>query len=121
LVLAVQLFIRRWIKEGGIRAIRTLSGKYRIPGSELGRLLSGSGVADKEIRVVVYARVSSSDQRGNLEGQMQCLMQYCSAKGYRVVDVLSDVAGGVDAERRGLLKLFSYVVSQQIDVAVITV
>jgi len=48
------------------------------------------------------------------------LTQYCSAKGYRVVDVLSDVASGLETNRRGLMKLFNYVVNRQVDVVVVT-
>jgi len=112
--------LRRWIKEGRIRAIQTLGGKYRIPESEVRRLLSGSGVVSKEVRAVIYARVSSSDQRSDLERQIQHLTQYCSAKGYRVIDVLNDVASGLNTERRGLLKLVNYVVNRQVDVVVVT-
>jgi len=110
--------LRRWIKEGRIRAVQTLGGKYRIPESEVRRLLSGA--VGGETRAVIYARVSSSDQRSDLERQIQYLTQYCTAKGYRVVDVLSDTASGLNTERRGLLKLFNYVVNRQVDVVVIT-
>jgi len=109
--------LRRWIKEGRIRAIQTVGGKYRIPESEVKRLLSG--VKGKEVRAIIYARVSSSDQKTDLERQVQYLTQYCSAKGYRVVDVLSDVASGLSTERRGLLKLFDYAVNRQVDVVVV--
>jgi len=37
-----------------------------------------------------------------------------------VVDVLSDVANGLNTERRGLLKLFNHVVNRQKDVVVVT-
>jgi len=47
-------------------------------------------------------------------------MQYCSAKGYRVVDVLNDVASGLKTNRRGLMKLFNYVINKQVDVVAIT-
>jgi len=110
--------LRRWIKEGRVRAIQTVGGKYRIPESEVKRLLSG--VVSKEVRAIIYARVSSNDQRSDLERQVQYLTQYCLAKGYKVVDVLSDVASGLNTERRGLLKLFNYVVNRQIDVVVVT-
>jgi len=110
--------LRRWIKEGRIRAVQTIGGKYRIPESEVRRLLSG--VVGGEIRAIIYARVSSSDQRSDLERQIRYLMQYCTAKGYRVVDVLSDTASGLSTERRGLLKLFNYVVNRQVDVVVVT-
>ncbi|MEM4970822.1 MAG: IS607 family transposase, partial [Sulfolobales archaeon] len=109
--------LRRWIKEGRVRAVRTVGGKYRIPESEIRRLLSG--VETKEIRAVIYARVSSSDQKGDLERQIEYLTQYCSAKGYRVVDVLSDVASGLKTNRRGLLKLLDYIVNRHVDVVVV--
>jgi len=38
-------------------------------------------------------------------------MQYYSAKGYGVVDDLSDTASGLNTEWRGLLKPFNYVVN----------
>jgi len=110
--------LRRWIKEGKIRAIQTIGGKYRIPESEVKRLLSG--VIGKEVRAVIYARVSSSEQKTDLERQVQYLTQYCSAKGYRVVDILSDVASGLNTERKSLLKLFDYAVNRQVDVVVVT-
>jgi len=110
--------LRRWIKEGKIRAVQTLGGKYRIPESEVKRILSG--VEAREIRAAIYARVSSSDQKSDLERQIQHLTQYCSAKGYRVVDVLSDVTSGLKTNRRGLQKLFNYIVNKQVDVVVVT-
>jgi putative resolvase len=110
--------LRRWIKEGKVRAVRTIGGKYRIPESEVRRLLSG--IESKEVRAVIYARVSSSDQKTDLERQIQYLTQYCSAKGYKVIDVITDVASGLKTNRRGLLKLFNYVVNRQVDVVAIT-
>jgi excisionase family DNA binding protein len=110
--------LRRWIKEGKIKAVQTLGGKYRIPESEVKRLLSG--VEAREVKAIIYARVSSSDQKKDLERQTEYLTQYCSAKGYRVVDILSDVASGLKTNRKGLLKLFSYVANKQVDVVVVT-
>ncbi len=111
--------LKRWIYSGKIRAVKTPTGRWMIPESEIERIISGrEGV--KEIRAIIYARVSSSDQKGDLNRQIEYLTQYCSAKGYRVVDVLSDVASGLKTNRRGLHKLFNYVVNKQVDVIVIT-
>jgi excisionase family DNA binding protein len=111
--------LSRWVREGRIKAIRTAGGKYRIPESEVRRIAEGLPVS-REVRAIIYARVSSADQKSDLERQIQYLMQYCSSKGYRVVDVLSDVASGLKTDRRGLLKLFDYVVNRQVDVVVVT-
>jgi excisionase family DNA binding protein len=111
--------LSRWVREGRIRAIRTAGGVFRVPESEVRRIAEGLPIS-REVRAIVYARVSSADQKSDLERQIQHLTQYCSSKGYRVVDVLSDVASGLKTDRKGLLKLFDYVVNRQVDVVVVT-
>ena len=78
----------------------------------------------KGIRAVIYARVSSSDQKSDLERQAQYLTEYCASKGckegYKVINVLSDVASGLKTDRKGLLKLFNYAVNKQVDAVVVT-
>jgi excisionase family DNA binding protein len=110
---------KRWVSEGRIRVVRTPTGRIRVPYSEVVEILGGKP-SGGEVRAVIYARVSSSDQKSDLERQIQYLTQCCSSKGYRVVDVLSDVASGLKTDRRGLLKLFDYVVNRQVDVVVVT-
>ena len=110
--------LSRWVREGRIRAIRTAGGVFRVPESEVRRIAEGLPIS-REVRAIVYARVSSADQKSDLERQVQYLIQYCSSKGYRVVDVLSDVASGLKTDRRGLLELFDYVVNRQVDVIVV--
>ncbi|NPA70894.1 MAG: recombinase family protein [Crenarchaeota archaeon] len=72
--------VKKWIKEGKIRAIRV--GRFwMIPESEIRRILSG--IKPSEVRAVIYARVSSHKQKkdGNLDRQVERLRSYCSAKG----------------------------------------
>jgi len=111
--------LSRWVREGRIRAVRTAGGVFRVPESEVRRVAEGLPIS-KEVRAVIYARVSSSDQKSDLERQVEYLTRYCSFKGYRVVDVLSDVASGLKTDRKGLLKLFNYVINRQVDVVVVT-
>jgi len=110
--------LARWVKEGKIRAIRTAGGKYRIPESEVRRIAEGLPISS-EVRAVIYARVSSPEQRGDLERQVQYLTQYCSSRGYKVVDVLSDIVSGLKADREGLMKLLDYVTNRQADIVVV--
>jgi putative resolvase len=112
--------LKQWVREGRVKVYRTATGRWRIPYSEIERILGLRQGRAGEIRATIYARVSSSDQKSYLDRQIQYLTQYCASKGYRVVDVLSDVASGLKTERRGLLKLFDYVVNRQVDVVVVT-
>ncbi|NPA98021.1 MAG: recombinase family protein, partial [Crenarchaeota archaeon] len=57
--------LKRWIYSGKIYAVRTPTGRWMIPESEIERIISGKEVA-KEVRAVIYARVSSSYQRKDL-------------------------------------------------------
>jgi excisionase family DNA binding protein len=58
--------LSRWVREGRIRAIRTAGGVFRVPESEVRRVAEGVPVS-KEVRAVIYARVSSADQKSDLE------------------------------------------------------
>jgi predicted site-specific integrase-resolvase len=64
--------------------------------------------------------VSSADQREDLERQMNYLTNYATAKGYKVVEVLKDIAGGLNTQRKGLLRLFKLVEGRSVDVVLIT-
>ncbi len=109
--------VRKWIKSGKLRAKRV--GKlWMIPESELKRFL---GEKPSEIRAVIYARVSSHKQKkdGNLDRQIERLRNYCSARGYKVVDVITDVGSGLKEDRSGLQKLFDMVEKHQVDAVVV--
>jgi len=106
----------RWIREGKIRVVTTEGGKYRIPYSEIKKYLERR----EETRAVIYARVSSADQKEDLERQINYLTNYATAKGYKVVEVLKDIASGLNTQRKGLLNLFKLVEERSIDVVLIT-
>ena len=72
-----KMTVLRWIKSGKLKAYR-IGKEYRVPESEVLRLLEGK-IPDK---VVIYARVSSRDQKEGLERQIEYLKNYCSSKGY---------------------------------------
>jgi len=109
--------VRKWIKSGKLRA-RRVGKLWMIPESELKRFL---GEKPSEVRAVIYARVSSHKQKkdGNLDRQIERLRSYCSAKGYKVIDVITDVASGLKENRSGLQKLFDIVERRQVDVVVV--
>jgi len=109
--------VRKWIRSGKLRAKR-IGKLWMIPESELKRFL---GEKPSEVRAVIYARVSSHKQKrdGNLDRQIERLRNYCSAKGYKVINVITDVASGLKEDRNGLQKLFNIVEKHQADVVVV--
>ena len=57
--------------------------------------------------VALYARVSSADQKEDLERQMQRLKDYAAAKGYHVTRTVSELASGLNDSRPKFLKLLT--------------
>jgi putative resolvase len=56
-------------------------------------------------QVAIYARVSSVENRSNLDTQAERLAAYCAARGYPVAQVVKDVGSGVNDARPKLLAL----------------
>ncbi|ASJ11694.1 IS607 family transposase [Thermococcus thioreducens] len=110
-----KMTVLRWIKSGKLKAHR-IGKEYRVPESEILRILEGK-LPDK---VVIYARVSSRDQKEDLERQVEYIKNYCSSKGYQVAKIITDVSSGLNENRRGLKQLFKLVESGEITKVVIT-
>lgn len=60
---------------------------------------------DGLVRVILYARVSSSENRKNLESQMNRLRGYAAAKGYLVIQEVQEVGSGLNDGRKKLNKI----------------
>lgn len=53
----------------------------------------------------IYARVSSAEDKNNLERQKQRLLDYCAAKGYTVDKAVTEIGSGLNDKRPKLEKL----------------
>ena len=60
------------------------------------------GESDSGVRAAIYARVSSAENKKNLEAQAERLVQYATAKGYQTVVVVKEVGSGLNDQRRKL-------------------
>ena len=64
---------------------------------------SRSGVVSAGVRTVLYARVSSSDQAGDLVRQAERLQGFARKQGWDVGEVVMETASGLNGKRRKLL------------------
>ena len=55
-----------------------------------------------EKRAVLYARVLSSENRANLEAQMERLKNYANAKGYKITNEVKEIGSGLNDNRKKL-------------------
>ena len=76
----------------------------------------------REVRVVLYARVSSyyQEQHGDLSRQLELLRKYAKKNGYRVIEEIKDRASGLKEDRKGIKRIFELAEKGLIDKVVVT-
>lgn len=109
--------LRRWEKEGKIASERTKGGQRRYPISVLEPNLKKTESQTK--LTVAYARVSSHDQKQDLQRQKQLLEMYCASKGW-TFELLADLGSGMNYNKKGLKKLILKILTGEIGRLVIT-
>ena len=68
------------------------------------------------LNVCIYARVSSSENKDNLERQKERLVSYCNTKGYKVSKIITEIGSGLNDERK---KLESILMDKSINLIVV--
>jgi len=108
--------LRRWDKKVLLKPdFRTKGGHRRYIWERL--LNKASKIARRSdfleqkppIPVVLYARVSSYQQKknGDFQRQIEFMKHYCKNKGYTVVKIYKDVGSGINENRRWLVSLLN--------------
>jgi putative resolvase len=100
--------IWRWIKDGKLDIERTETNRVLVVIDEKEEI--------KQKKVAIYARVSSSENKENLEKQKQRLLDYSAAKGYTVVNIITEVGSGLNDSRPKLEKLIT---DKNIDIIIV--
>ena len=103
--------LRKWDREGKIRCVRLSNNFRRVPESEINRIL---GVKNNRTSLI-YARVSSHDQKADLDRQIQKL-QTVSPESH----VVSDIRSGMKFNRKGFIELLELVEKDKVSAIYIT-
>lgn len=85
-----------WYKAGKLQGYQAESGTIIITEEEPPKTSQ---------KVAIYARVSSSEKKSNLDSQANRLYQYCLAKGYQVSHIVKEVGSGINDTRPKLIQL----------------
>ena len=106
--------LRRWDAEGRLVPERTVGGQRRYNVATL-----RPEVASGERVTLAYARVSSHDQRADLERQKAVLELYCARHGW-TYEIVSDLGSGMNYQKKGLKRLLEDIMSGRIGRLVVT-
>jgi predicted site-specific integrase-resolvase len=103
--------LSHWAKEKGI-LYRTawmmfnrgqIIGAYKLPTGTI--IVPNELTNNKKEHVITYARVSSSENKDNLESQSNRLIDYCNAKGWKTHENIKEIGSGLNDSRPKLIKL----------------
>jgi predicted site-specific integrase-resolvase len=106
--------LRKWEQTGELLPDRKSQGGTRFYDSS--KLLA---LGDTDSPTVCYARVSSHDQKADLERQHAMLEAYCAAKGWRS-EVIKDLGSGMNYHKKGLQLLLERILRKQMNRLVLT-
>jgi putative resolvase len=111
--------LRRWERSKKIEpAQRTAGGqrRYDITKLQPSRLLNAK---TQNLPTIAYARVSSHDQKDDLQRQAHMLEMYCSSQGWSY-EIIKDLGSGMNYHKRGLKDLLERIMNGQIGRLVLT-
>lgn len=81
-------------------------GQLPVPAEQLP---TGTVIVHAEVAapsgVALYARVSSADQKADLDRQLARLMEYAVAHKLPIIDAVKEVGSGMNGHRKGMLRL----------------
>jgi putative resolvase len=109
--------LRRWEAEGRLIPEHTAGGHRRYNLAKLKPELYRC--SSDERQTVAYARVSSHDQKKDLERQKQVLELYCAQQGW-TFKLISDLGSGMNYYKKGLKHLLNEILAGHIGRLVIT-
>jgi putative resolvase len=95
--------LQRWDKEGKLKAYRTPTDRRYYTHKQYVDYM-GDGNS-KHGKTVIYTRVSTSNQKDDLQNQVEFLKQYANAKGIIVDEIFEDIGSGLNYNRKKWNKL----------------
>lgn len=111
--------LQRWDREGILKANRTPTDRRYYTYDQY---LQFKGIkTEKDNRqTVIYARVSTRNQKEDLQNQVTFLRQFCNAKGMIVDQCIEEYGSGLNYNRKKWNQLLEEVMEQKIKTIVVT-
>ncbi len=107
--------LRRWEREGKLIPERTL-GNQRVYSKH--HLSSAKNLKTGKFphKIIVYCRVSSSGQKGDLISQVQAMEQFVLAQGVAITDSIQEIGGGLNFQRPKFLQIVRFAIQGEVKV-----
>ncbi len=109
--------LTKYVKEGLIKVEKLPNGRYEYDSDSVYSFLN----KDVKRKTYIYARVSTSKQKPDLNNQIELLKQFCFTNGYTISGIYSDVASGISFEKRNdFFKMLDDIIDNKVERVIIT-
>jgi len=109
--------LSKYVKEGIIKITVLPNGRYDYDSESVYAFLN----KDVQRKAVIYARVSTSKQKKDLQNQVDLLKNYAIMNGFQIGAVYQDVASGISFEKRKeFFEMLDSIICGQIATVLIT-
>jgi DNA binding domain, excisionase family len=107
--------LRNWDKEGKLKPTYVTENGYRYYSEDLlNKFRNIKNVNKIKKKNILYARVSTKNQKDDLNRQIDNLKQYAYSKGYSF-EIITDIGSGINYKKEGLLKMINLVECGKVD------
>lgn len=107
--------LRNWDKEGKLKPTYVTENGYRYYSEDLlNKFRNIKNVNKIKKKNILYARVSTKNQKDDLNRQIDNLKQYAYSKGYSF-EIITDIGSGINYKKEGLLKMINLVECGEVD------
>ena len=108
--------VRYWDNINFLKPVKISNTGYRYYSQkQVDKYLDNDNKNDK---VILYGRISTQEQKNDLERQIENLKIYAYSKGYSF-EVITDIGSGINYKNKGFIKLLELISHNQINRVVI--
>ncbi|MEE0451307.1 MULTISPECIES: IS607 family transposase [Peptacetobacter] len=111
--------LQRWDNDNKLKAYRTPTNRRYYTYEQYLKYTGKTDVNDKR-KIVIYTRVSTSNQKEDLKNQVEFLRQYANAKGIIVDEVIEDYGSGLNYNRKKWNKLIDECMENKVKTIIIS-
>lgn len=107
----------KYMKTGKLTGKKSVAGQWNYDEESVYSLL---GFTKTQRHAVIYARVSTSKQKNDLENQKDTLKAFCAKNGIVISEIYQDIGSGINFDRLGFSKLLDDVINHKVNKVFIT-
>ena len=112
--------LQSWDRQGLLPALRTPAGRRWYLEEQINKFLNKENSRNNEKINIAYSRVSSRQQKNELENQENFIKNYVNGNGMIIGKYFSDIGSGLNYKRENFLKMIELVMERKVDKIFVT-